>query len=577
MIDIREYLKSSPLLFDGGMGTYAAEKFPETDCEELNISHPEFVAAIHEEYISAGAMAIKTNTFSANRSVMGDRFEDIIRAGWAVADRYGDRAYIFADIGPISLTDDGDLAGAYTEVAQVFLKLGAKHFLFETNNSLEGLGEVCRYIKSKREDTFIILSFASSADGYTRSGLPVEALLQQAANLPIDAVGLNCGLGGKHMAELLASLELPRLIISALPNGGYPTVRGNRTYFGGSPEYFARQLSQMAANGVRILGGCCGTTPKHINAASKMLTEGREATVSKSAKRIAPVEKPSRLWEELCDPTKKPIAIELDPPENCDLTRFLEGADYLKGKGIAAITIADCPIGRPRMDSSLLACKLRRELDLEILPHMTCRDRNLNATKALLLGLCAENVHNVLVVTGDPIPSADRDEVKSVYNFNSRMLAGYIDDLNSKLFPTPFKIFGALNLNARNFDIQLGLARQKEQKGVCGFLTQPILSERAIKNLKKARSVLKGKILGGIFPIVSYKNACFMDSEVAGVSLDKRLIDAYKDLDRAEGEALAERISFEIAEAISPYVDGYYLMTPFARYELMGRIVEKLK
>lgn len=216
---------------------------------------------------------------------------------------------------------------------------------------------------------------------------------------------------------------------------------------------------------------------------------------------------------------------------------------------------------------------------MEALPHMTCRDRNLNATKALLLGLCAEDVHNVLVVTGDPIPSASRDEVKSVYNFNSRMLARYIRGLNETALPTPFRVFGALNLNAVNFKVQMDLAHKKAENGVCGFLTQPVLTRQALENLKTARESLppEVKLLGGIIPVVSHRNAVFMNSEVAGITVDEAVIRRYEGLDRAAGEDLAVEISGQVARDMAPWVDGFYLITPFGRTGLMARIMEQMR
>jgi homocysteine S-methyltransferase len=244
---------------------------------------------------------------------------------------------------------------------------------------------------------------------------------------------------------------------------------------------------------------------------------------------------------------------------------------------VDAVTIADCPVGRPRADSSLLACKLKRELGVEPLPHMTCRDRNLNATKALLLGLSMEGVHNVLLVTGDPIPTADRDEVKSVFNFNSRKLARYVSGLNETVLHTPFRTFGALNLNAKNFDMQLKIALGKEANGISGFLTQPVLSAEALENLKLARQTLQGKILGGVFPVVSHRNACFLNNEISGMRVCEEIVGLYEGKDREAGEELAVRISTKIAGEIQPYTDGIYLMTPFRRVELMTRILEKIR
>ena len=241
------------------------------------------------------------------------------------------------------------------------------------------------------------------------------------------------------------------------------------------------------------------------------------------------------------------------------------------------MTIADCPIGRPRADSSLLACKIRRELGVEPLPHMTCRDRNLNATKALLLGLSIEGVHNVLLVTGDPIPTEDRAEVKTVFNFNSRKLARYVADLNEHTLSTPFRTYGALNLNAKNFAMQLKMAQEKEANGISGFLTQPVLSREALDNLKLAREILHSKILAGIYPVVSHRNACFLNNEIAGMRVCDEIIALYEGKEREEAEALAVTISAEIAKQIAPYSDGVYLMTPFKRVALMIRILGEIR
>ncbi len=580
-LDIRTYLKDNLLLFDGGMGTLCAQRVPQSGaeaCEKLNLTHPEEILAIHREYRKAGCQALKTNTFGANRMTMPeDILRNVICAGWALAEKAAEGAYVFADIGPVSGAEGEQLGAEYRFVADVFLALGAKHFLFETNSVLDGLGETAAYIKSREPGAFIILSFASLPDGFTRSGQSAASLLKMASELDaVDAVGLNCASGARHTAKLVSELPELHKPLSVMPNAGYPTVLANRTYYDGDPRYFAHQIGEMAAHGAKILGGCCGTTPEHMACAAEALRFPRVPVTARKTEK-APGRKPeSAFWQALCDPDRRPFAVELDSPEGAELEKYMAGAKTLKEHGASVITIADCPIARARLDASILACKLRRELDMDVIPHMTCRDRNLNATKALLLGLCAEGVHNVLAITGDPIPSASRDEVKSVYNFNSRMLAGYIRDLGEQALPTPFHVFGALNVNAPNFHVQLRLAREKEEKGVCGFLTQPILTPQAFENLKLARQELQGKLLGGIFPIVSYKNACFMNSEVSGVKVDEKIIGLYENLDREAGEDLAVEISREIAARISPYVDGFYLMTPFSRTALMGRIMDAI-
>lgn len=284
----------------------------------------------------------------------------------------------------------------------------------------------------------------------------------------------------------------------------------------------------------------------------------------------------NRLWDKL-SAGEKVIAVELDPPVDDTIAPFLAGVEKLRDAGADVITIADSPVGRPRADSSLLACKLRRELGVDVLPHITCRDRNEIATRALLLGLSIEGVHDVLLVTGDPIP-ADRDgEVKSVFNFNAKLLARYVTGLNEAELHHPFHIFGALNLNAVNFGAELRRAQEKEDCGMVGFLTQPILSREALDNLKAARRALRGKLLAGVFPVVSHKNALFLHTQVSGVRLCDEVIGLYEGADRQEGEALAQRVSAQVVAAAAPYADGIYLMTPFQRVELMARIIGQTK
>lgn len=205
---------------------------------------------------------------------------------------------------------------------------------------------------------------------------------------------------------------------------------------------------------------------------------------------------------------------------------------------------------------------------------MTCRDRNVNATKALLLGLSMENVHNVLAVTGDPIPTGDRGSVKSVYQFNSRVLAKFIRGLGESGEAEPFFVCGGLNINAVHFDSELDRAKEKMDCGVSAFLTQPVLSEQAALHLERARDELRGaKLIGGLFPVVSEKNARFLQSEVHGITVDEAVVRAYAGLDRAQGEDMAVRLCREAASRISPFVDGYYMMTPFQRVKLVCRVI----
>ena len=277
------------------------------------------------------------------------------------------------------------------------------------------------------------------------------------------------------------------------------------------------------------------------------------------------------FFKALNDPARRPMAVELDAPDSPDLTGYMAGARQLVEAGAKLITVADCPNGKPGLDSSMAAAKIHRELGVQAMPHLTCRDRNRNAARALLLGLAAEGVQQVLLVTGDPIPAEQRESIHAVYDFTSRTFIRYAAEMGL------FHIFGALNVNVRNFDHQLELARQKRENGAVGFFTQPVLTGRALENLKKARETLDGKIMGGIIPVVSQRNALFMNEHIAGIDVDPSIVALYEGADRARGEELAEKVSLAVARAIAPYIDGFYLMTPFGRTGLMARIMAGLR
>lgn len=583
---MREYIKKligeGCLLFDGATGTYAGEMggWPDGPVERACLTHPQRVTALHSAYIEAGCNAIKTNTFAAHPGLAVEdaaQQKQVIRAAVAAARAAAkERVVVFADIGPAPA--DQDAAVCYIRMAQAFMEEGISCFLFETMPTDEGIAEAAAYIRRVNPDAYIAASFAANPDGFTRLGeLAAVLVARMDACDAVDAVGLNCVCGAYHMRRLLEGMKKPKKTLLAMPNAGYPHVIDGRTYYDSDPVYYAKQVCACAALGAGMIGGCCGTTPEHIRLIAKQLhmtAGGFDAPAQQQREEEAACR--SRIRRKL-DRGGRPLLVELDPPRDSGIEGFLRGARELTRAGADAITIADCPIGRARMDSSLLACKLSRELGIEALPHMTCRDRNVNATKALLLGLAMEGVHNVLAVTGDPVPVGDRESVKGVFQFNSRVLARFVRGLSASGEAAPFFVCGALNVNAANFDSELARAKDKEACGMEAFLTQPVLSERAAQNLEKARAALSGKIFGGLFPVVSHKNACFLRSEVSGIALDDAVVSAYEGLDREAGEKLAVRLCRDAAVRIAPYVDGYYVMTPFQRISLVCDVLEAIR
>ena len=589
MLDVRKLLAQRPLLFDGGMGTYYKAK-PGQECEQANLTDPDGILAVHRAYLAAGADAIKTNTFSLPRLAAAQQpgWEQLADAGWQLAAKAAGEtgAAVFADLGPAPDTENLPAEQVYLAVAKRFALLGARNFLLETLSAENGVLEAIHALKQTVPEAFVLVSFAVLPDGYTREGRYCADLVRRMAQSGVvDAVGLNCVSAPGAMRALVQQLGDAGLPLSVMPNAGYPVVARAQVRYQGKPAYFARELSRLATEGVRILGGCCGTTPQHIAALRTALDALPEALPAAPAAKPAAVAKPAVETDDVflrkLRAGQRVIAVELDSPKDADLTAYLEGARRLQAAGADLLTIADCPIARARMDSSLVACRVHRELGMNVLPHMTCRDRNLNATKALLLGLYAEGVREVLAITGDPIPTAERDEVKNVYQFNSRKLAQYIVSLagEGREMPSAMTVFGALNLNARNFEVELRRAGEKLEHGMSGFLTQPVLSGQAVENLRHAREVLgsRARILAGIMPVVSQRNAIFMENEINGIHVEEDIIRQFAGLDRAQGEELGLAISLKMAREALPYADGFYLMTPFNRVALMERLIARLR
>mgnify|MGYP004448836861 CR=1 FL=1 len=582
-----------PLILDGAMGTYyqSLEGKSGENIDLANLQDSKTVEKIHREYIDHGAQAIKTNTFGIS-ALLAERQEDkaqaILQAAVLNAKKAArnTRTILMADIGPCRVPGpdaEKETARIYLWQLQRFYDMGIRFFLMETLFDDKGIAEAARWLSQQNDPCFLIVSFAVGADGMTLAGLPGKELLESAAALPgVNAAGFNCLVGPHHMKMLVKDLDFgyfrnKETLLYCAPNAGYPAVVGRRTVYNSSPDYYGDIMNSICHMGFSILGGCCGTTPADIEALTKTWFPHPDLN-DQPAKRDEQTACTTRdsLWA-LLNKNRKVIAVELDPPKNDQIAAYMKNVSLLASSGADFVTIADCPIGRSRADSCLLACKIKRELGVLALPHMTCRDRNLNATKALLLGLAMEDIHSMLLVTGDPLPTDLRDEVKSVFSFNSRKLAAYIKGLYPETVSIPFNMFGALNVNALNFEKQLEIALEKEKAGISGFLTQPVLSSQALQNLKLARKKLKGKILGGIFPVVSYKNGLFLKNEVSGIDVSDEIIERYKGLDRSQGEDLALQISADIAAEIAPYVDGFYLMTPFSRVNLMVRLIDRIK
>lgn len=579
--------KKDYLLFDGAMGTYYSSGYDSgIACEAANLLGRDSIYSIHKEYIDAGANAIKTNTFGANRfSLACDQQEvgRVIKEGWKIAldAAAGHDVLVFADIGPIPVTDEFDEEEEYKKIVDIFIECGAGYFLFETFAGYNILLEISAYIRLRKPDAVIITSFAVYPDGYSKEGLFYQDIFKKVSGSGlVDACGFNCISGPAHMCRLVGQLDIGHKTVSVMPNSGYPSSERGRTVYVDNSDYFAEKLLELKNMGVKILGGCCGTTPAHIAAAAKLLASS-SAPVRSSGQpaegEAAHIYSKDNILLKLIE-NKKPILVEIDPPFDTNWEYMLRSAFIVKKAGADMITISDSPLAKARADSAIMAARIQREAGISVMPHITCRDKNLLGIKAMLLGMNIEGIRNVLTVTGDPIANIERKNLKGVFSLNSASLANYISSLNDNVFGnSAFEIGGALNVNAVNFEAELRRAFTKIENGIGYFLTQAVYTERAVNNAIRAAEELKVPVFAGIMPLVSFKNAQFVNNEVPGIQIDDETIGAFRDKNREESELLGINISMETIKKLYNHVSGYYLMTPLKRIHVVCELIKKIK
>lgn len=592
---IQDYLQTHNLLVDGAFGTYYAEKYRTQNIPELeNIGHPEQIQAVHADYLAAGATMIRTNTFIANTVALQKDWDTVaaqiqaaIQCAKLAVESYQNSEsprFIAGDIGPIptaSSLNPEEAEAEYLKIAKLFLENGISILNFETFPDMEQLASILPKIKADF-DCFLIVSFTVNQFGYSASGLSAKRLLQDAQqNTCIDAVGLNCGVGPRHMYQILERLELPRhLHFMALPNAGYPTVARNRLQFNHTASYFAEHTKKILSLGVDMIGGCCGTNPTCIQrvAETGMLSHKKPLPSSEQTAEQAPKRVPCGfLYDENgMRKKKKIIAVELVPPFNADDEKLLESAHYLKLQNVDVLTFPDSPSGRTRVDSVLMAEKVRRATGLEVMPHICCRDKNAIAIRSTILGASLNHITNFLLLTGDPVPILFRQTTKSVFNFDSVGMMKIVQEMNSDTFTDhPVTYGGAINHNRMNTKAETERIRRKMAAGATFFMTQPIFSAEQADVIRKMKKETGATILVGLMPLVSRKNAVFMKNEMTGIEIPDTVIERYReDMSREEGEACGAQIAREFMAMTDDFADGYYFSFPFNRVHMLKKILK---
>ena len=597
---IRDYLKKHKLLADGAMGTYYGmiKKNDNVISEPANITAPKIIEEIHREYIRAGAKLIRTNTFAANREVLHvgrDELENIICNGYHIAKTAVEieeskntnmgKVYIAGTIGPIpenSASKEEDILLEYQFIIDIFLRERAEVILFETFSDLKYITPLAKYIKRKDNEVFVIANFCINKNGYTKSGLSGKKLFEEVGKIEeIDGFGFNCGIGPGHMYDNLKKLPFPenKYIIS-MPNAGYPEQLQNRMVFTDNVRYFEDNLEKIVELGTDIIGGCCGTTPEYVKALHEHIDfhhRKREIHVPKYGIDRGVKESHPNEFFDLFSSGKKVIAVELDPPYDGNYDRMIECAWDIKRNGADIITIADSPMGRSRADSILMSIKINKEVSIPVMPHVCCRDRNMIAMRSGLLGAYINDIRNLLVVTGDPVPTVSRLSTTGVFDYNSIQLMDYIKEMNEEHFKMePIYYGGALNYARGSIDKVVEHMKRKIDAGAKYFLTQPIYTNEDIDRIAKIKERIDTKILCGIMPLVSYRNANFVKNEISGIHIPDSIVNRYQpDMTKEEAEIVGAAIANEVIQKLNPIADGYYFMLPFNRTSLLDKIVVK--
>jgi homocysteine S-methyltransferase len=599
MMGLIQDLKDHVVVADGAMGTLLYANGVDRCFEELNVSEPTQIYQIHQAYLKAGAQVIQTNTYAANAYKMArygleNEVENVNIAGARLAKKAAaGKAYVLGTIGGIrGIKKDAvgldEIKQNFLQQLYCLLKENVDGILLETYYDLEELTTVLSLAR-KETRLPIVAQVSLHEAGVLQNGTPLSEALDQLQALGADVVGLNCRLGPYHMVSSLKDVPLfERAFLSAYPNAGLPEYVDGKLVYQSDPTYFEKSALLFREEGVRLIGGCCGTTPEHIEAMARVL-KGEKPVSSKAVeKRVAPLEiitrKPSgeNDFHELAK-TRRSVIVELDPPRKLDTTRFFQGVEALKEAGIDALTMADNSLASPRISNVSMATVIKERYGVRPLVHVACRDRNLIGLQSHLMGLSALGIHQLLAITGDPTKVGDFPGATSVYDCSSFDLIRLCKQFNEGLSPsgkslgqqTSFSVGAAFNPNVHHLDKAVRRMEKKIKAGADFFMTQPVYSEQQIVDIREATKHLEEPIYIGIMPLVSAQNAEFLHNEVPGIHLSdeirKRMVRFTNDRQAASQEGIA--IAKSLLDTALDLFNGVYLLTPFMRYDITVELV----
>jgi methionine synthase / methylenetetrahydrofolate reductase (NADH) len=603
-------LAAGTLVFDGAMGTmlYGRGVFLNRCFDELNLSSPDLVRQIHDEYLEAGAEVIETNTFGAHRFKLGPhgleaQVRKINRAGASLArDAAKGRALVAGAIGPIGkpLAPIGNVRPdeareAYREQAEGLLEGGVDLFLLETMPSLDQARAALEAVRSLTSDVPAAVSLTFSEEGNTIYGDTPEEAVRELEALGVPMIGANCSQGPQAMLETLQRMAsvAREAKLSAMPNAGAPALVEGRYVYLCTPEYMATWARRFLEAGAAVVGGCCGTTPAHIR---DLVRSVRMFQPSRAEVRVFPPSRPKEAPSPVAREDKSPlggklrrkfvVSVELDPPRGADPGALIESAQLCRENEIDAINVADGPRASARMSAQALCVLLQEKVGIDTILHYTCRDRNLLGMQSDLLGAHALGLRNILAITGDPPKLGDYPDATAVYDVDSIGLIRIMDHLNhgcdlaGNLIGPPLAIHVGCGADPGKPDMEKEVRRleEKVKAGAEYVMTQPVYDPRTLERFFAMIRHLDLPLLVGILPLYSHRNAEFLHNEVPGMRIPDSIRERMRKAgsgEKAQLEGVA--IAQEAALAAREISQGVYVMPPFNKVDLAVRVIDVLR
>jgi methionine synthase / methylenetetrahydrofolate reductase(NADPH) len=612
-----EALKFEPIVVDGAMGTQLYERgILYSACfEELVVSRPEIVTRVHEDYVRAGANLIETNTFGANalrleKHGLSHRVRELNLAAVKLArEAAAGKAYVGGAIGPsgyflgAASQDDLDKVGnALAEQAEALVEANVDALVIETMRQPSELRVAIRVAKEASKGKVPVFAHVSvDENGRMADGTSSEDIAKEMRDLGADVIGINCSDGPMNVMSAIEPMLKLGLPVSAVPNAGLPRRVDERLVYVSTPEYFGVYARRMFKLGVRLVGGCCGTTPEHIKriaAAARMAgaTDGEEHTEQNARDRLdsvdvinvslpsspVPMRERSSLGAKIAS-GRFVVSVEVNPPIGLDLSKAVAAAKMLAAGGVDVINIADGARAQARMGNLAMAARIQHELGIETILHVCGRDRNLLASLAHLLAASELGIKNLVIITGDPPKMGDFPDATPVYDLDSIGLLKLASRLNHGVDPagkplgshTSFVLATGAEPAALNYERELLRLKQKKAAGAEIVMTQPVYDPVALRRFLDDAKPLGLPILVGILPLASYRNAEFLHNEVPGMQVPETVRERMRKAGtgpqaRKEGVAIAR----EMLEAVRGEVAGAYVMPPLERYELALEVVD---